>query len=137
MKKKLFLGLLPLMAMALTACGGGDQSASQPEASSQQPQSSQPAPQESSEEPPADSSEEEDARGYDALKSNGYEMKLGNRYYTLDTLEPDEAEVGYGMQGKYSLTEIDVVEGQEVQFYKDGESLAFFIDPENEENKKV
>lgn len=123
------------MAMALTACGGGDQPASQPEASSEQPQSSQPAPQESSEEPPADSSEEEDARGYDALKGDGYEMKLGSLYYTLDSLEPDEAEIGYGMQGKYSLTEIDVVEGQEVEFYKDGEKASFFIDAEDDENK--
>ena len=57
MKKKLFLGLLPLMALALTACGGGSGSSQAPSSAQPQPSSSEPAPSSEPASQPAESSE--------------------------------------------------------------------------------
>lgn len=142
MKKKLFLGILPLMALAMTACGGGqpttsiDPTSQEPtsvaptsvdptseEATSEDPTSVEPTSvdptsEEATSEDPT--SEEEEEAGYDALTGIGAELSLGGRYYAFTENETPDL----GRLASYSAFGLDLTKGQKIGLYFNGEAIS-------------
>ncbi|MBO4682744.1 MAG: hypothetical protein J5618_02680 [Bacilli bacterium] len=132
MKKRLLLTLLPLTFL-VAACSGNSQEAQeeasrQAQSQSQAAQSqSQAAGDESSaagdDETSADASSD-DIRAHTSLEGEGYEVKIGDLYYTLDEQTADE-----GRKESYNIENVELTAGDKVSVYLDGgEALSIWAE---------
>lgn len=125
MKKRLLLTLLPL-AFLVAACSG----ANRPASSSQTPNpstTSQPSGDTSSDESSAEPSSEPsgDGEGHSSLIGEGYEIKVGDLYYTLE----ERAEPDQGRNASYFYEDLDLTAGDKISVYLDGgEALAIWAE---------
>ena len=131
MKKKLFLSLLPLLALAMTGCsrgnGGASSQTSSQGGSSKDTSSETSSSDESSEE---DTSEETPEEGQDTPIETGYSVKVGDKYYALEEGTPE-----YSNQSLYASALVAAEDGDAVEFYKDGgDALPFWSDGASTEN---
>ena len=129
MSKKLLLTLLPLTFL-VAACSGGNkpaQSSSQPTGSSVSSDpgtslsvSSDPGTSLSVSSDPGTASTSEadpsvDPRGHAQLVGEGYEIKIGDLYYTLDETEADP-----GRTASYNLLAVALTAGEKITVHLDG-----------------
>ena len=124
MKKRLLLTLLPL-AFFVAACSGANRPAASSSQTSNQSTTSQPSGDTSSDESSADPSSEPSGEGHSSLIGEGYEIKVGDLYYTLEEREePDQ-----GRNASYFYEDLDLTAGDKVSVYLDGgEALAIWAE---------
>ena len=132
MSKKLFLAVLPLLALAMASCSRGNGGASsQSGGSSSAAGDSSEESQESAEssEESEESAETPDS-GQDEPIAEGYSVKVGAKYYELVEGTPE-----YPNQTLYASVLVAAEDGDEVEFYKDGGSaLSFWSDGASVQN---
>lgn len=124
MKKKLLLTLLPL-AFFVAACSGANRPAESSHSTGLSSSSSNPT--SSGESSGAEPSSEPsgDGEGHSSLIGEGFEIKVGDLYYTLE----ERAEPDQGRTASYSYEDLDFTAGDKVSVYLDGgEALAIWAE---------
>lgn len=135
MSKKLFLAVLPFLALAMASCsrGNGGASSSSKTSESSEPASSEESSVESSgEESSGDESSGEDSRAEESPIAEGVSVKLGNYYYELEETTPDSNETS--VTQKWKIENIDVKGDQSISFYNNGDVMEVFLDMEDATN---
>lgn len=134
MSKKLFLAVLPFLALAMASCSRGNGGAGS--SSGKTSESSEPTSEESSgSEGSEDSSEssEEDSRAHSEPSTEGVDFKIGDAYFPMEEIDPDADETT--VVHKYSVSGVSVQKDATVSFYKDGTVVPVFLNVEDLINK--
>ena len=133
MSKKLFLAVLPLLALAMASCSRGNGGTSSQSGGSSGAAGDSSEESAESSEVSEESEESQDASGGDTPSTEGCDFKVGDVYYAMEQIDPDLQETS--VAEKYTVGSVAVEEGDTISFYKDGEVIALFLDMESPTDK--